>query len=198
MSGIYGSGEGQLFDLNGQRKYLTHSEAKNLLAAACKADRQTRLFCQTLYYTGCRISEALQLTRRRLDMETRRIVFRTLKRRRTIYRGVPVPQRFLRELQLFAEERGLAPDARLFPWCRQTGWRRIRALADVASIEGPQATPKGFRHQYGCHGIECGLPESLVGRLLGHAEDGKSTRVYTYVLSAEERALTARMWRASP
>lgn len=194
MNGFYTTGEGQLFDLNGQRKYLTHGEARNLLVAARKADRQTRLFCGLLYYTGCRISEALQVTPRRLDAETGRIIFRTLKRRRTIYRAVPVPVRFLRDLAAFAEMQRLEPDARLFPWSRQTGWRRIRALADAAGIEGPQATPKGFRHQYGCHGVGCGLPESLVGRLLGHSS-AKSTRVYTYVVNAEERAMAARMWQ---
>ena len=38
------------------------------------------------------------------------------------------------------------------------------------------------------------LPESLVGRLLGCAEGGQSTRICTYVMNTEERAITARMW----
>ena len=53
-----------LFDAHGQRKYLTQSEAKKLLAVARKADRPTRLFCRLLYYTGCRITEGLQTTPR--------------------------------------------------------------------------------------------------------------------------------------
>lgn len=194
MNSSYSNSEGLLFDLNGQRKYLTQNEAKNLLAAASKADQPTRLFCRLLYYTGCRISEALQITPRRLDAETGRIIFRTLKRRRAIYRAVPVPHIFLRELASYARKEKLGLDDRLFPWCRQTGWRRIRALAEAVGIEGPQATPKGFRHQYGCHGIGCGLSESLVGRMLGHANP-KSTHVYTFAVGAEERALAARMWR---
>lgn len=187
-------GEGQLFTAEGERKYLTNHEAKALLRAARKADTRERLFCQLLYYTGCRCSEGLQITPRRLDADTVRIVFRTLKRRRTIYRAVPVPRRFLTELQDFAQKEGLRPDDRLFPWCRQTAWRHIRALMARAGINGPQATPKGLRHGFGCHGIGSGLPESLVGRLLGHAESGKSTRIYTHVMNAEERALMARMW----
>lgn len=184
----------QLFDGMGQRKYLTQSEAKALLAAARKADEQTRLFCQLLYYTGCRCSEGLQVTPRRLDAETGSIIFRTLKRRRTTFRAVPVPHRFLADLLTYARAQGLASDSPLFPWCRQTAWRRIHALMERTGIEGPQATTKGFRHQYGCHGISSGLPETLVGRLLGHA-DTKSTRVYTAVMGSEERAMTARMWR---
>lgn len=190
-------GEGQLFTANGERKYLTRGEAKALLAAARKADRQVRLFCRVLDYTGCRCSEGLQITPRRLDAETGRVIFRTLKRRRTVFRGVPLPRRFLGELLAFAQASGLGPDDRLFPWCRQTAWRHIRKLMDAAGIHGPQATPKGFRHGFGCHGIGVGLPESLVGRLLGHAEGGKSTRIYTYVVNAEERALASRMWRGA-
>lgn len=188
------SADGQLFDIHGQRKYLTQGEAKALLAAARHTNLQTRLFCHLLYYTGCRCSEGLQITPRRIDLETGRIIFRTLKRRRTVFRAVPVPRPFLRELTAFAASLCLGPDDPLFPWCRQTAWRRIRALMETAGIEGPQATPKGLRHGFGCHGIGSGLPESLVGRLLGHAEGGKSTRIYTYVMNDEERALTARMW----
>ena len=196
VNGSAGTGSWfDLFDGNGQRKYLTNGEAKALLRAARKADVRTRLFCRLLYYTGCRLSEGLQVTRRRLDIETGRVIFRTLKRRRTVFRAVPVPRPFLRELAEFAETQGLAPDSLLFPWCRQTAWRHIRALMQCAGIEGPQASPKGFRHGFGCHGIGSGLPESLVGRQLGHAEGGKSTRIYTYVMDAEERALAARMWR---
>lgn len=197
MNGFHDSGEGVLFDANGQRKYLTLAEARALLAAARHSDKRMRLYCRLLYYTGARCSEGLQVTRRRIDIATGRIVFRTLKRRKPIHRAVPAPRGFLRELVAFADASGLGPDDPLFPWCRQTVWRRMRALMKTAGVEGPQATTKGLRHQFGCHAIGCGLPESLVGRLLGHA-DSKSTRVYTFVLGDEERALTARMWRVGP
>lgn len=191
MTGVATVDESLLFDRNGARKYLTRRETKVLLATISKADCQTQLFCKLLCHTGCRISEALALTRRHLDLETERVIFRTLKRRKTVYRGVPVPGRFMRELVKFAAAHEL--EERLFPWCRQTGWRRIRALMDKAGIVGIHATPKGLRHQFGCHAVACGLPESLVGRLLGHANT-KSTRVYTLVLGSEERALVRRMW----
>jgi len=186
--------EDPLFDLNGQRKYLTGSEAERMLDTSLRHDRRTQLFCILLYRTGCRCSEALQLTPRRIDAETCRIVFRTLKRRRRSYRAVPVPRSFIDELLAFVGNAGIALDEPIFPWCRQTAWRRIHKLAAEAGIEGPQATVKGFRHFYGCHAIECGISEALLGRLLGHS-DQRSTRVYTFVLGEEERTLIARMWR---
>jgi integrase len=194
MSLIFGTDEGQLFNANGQRKYLTQNEAKKLLAVARKTEQRMRLFCRLLYYTGCRISEALAVTPRLLDSETGSIVFRTLKRRRTTYRAVPVPFRFLRELLAFAQASGLGPDDRLFPWCRQTAWRRIRTLMEAAGIEGPQATPKGFRHQFGVHAIGSKVPEGTLKNWMGHARL-RNTHIYTYVTGIEERAIAARMWR---
>lgn len=188
-----GLDEGRLFDAEGQRKYLHALEARRLLAAAARADLSSNLFCRLLYYTGCRLSEGLAVTSRLLDDEAKCIVFRTLKRRKRVFRAVPVPATFLRELVAFAREMG--PDERLFPWCRQTGYRRIRALMQAAAIEGPQASPKGLRHQFGIHAIGRQIPESAVGRWLGHAST-KSTRIYTLALGTEERALAKRMWRA--
>ena len=192
MSAAYEVDETRLFNGEGQRKYLIPAEARRYFAVAARADRQTRLFAQLLYLTGCRLSEGLAITPKLIDAEGQRVVFRTLKRRKLTYRAVPVPMRFLRELLAYASEH--EPEERLFPWCRQTGWRRVRTLMLAASIEGPQATPKGLRHQFGCHAIGQKIPESAVGRWLGHA-NAKSTRVYTFVVGAEERALAKRMWR---
>jgi integrase/recombinase XerD len=142
----YALDETRLFDGHGQRKYLLATEARRLLAAAARADERTRLFCRLLYYSGCRLSEGLALTPRLLDTEALRVVFRTLKRRRLVYRAVPIPATLMRDLLALA--RASAPDDRLFPWSRQTGWRHIKALMQIAGITGPQATPKGLRHQF--------------------------------------------------
>lgn len=181
----------QLFDTNGQRKYLHASESRRLLAAAARANRETRLFCLLLHYTGCRLSEALALTPRRLDLQTQCVVFRTLKRRKQTYRAVPVPTHLMHELVSLAADR--EPEAPLFAWSRQTGWRRIKGLMQEAGIVGPQATPKGLRHFFGVHAIGEKVPESAVQRWMGHARS-RNTQIYTLVTGAEERALAKRMW----
>ena len=91
----------QLYDSAGQRKYLTAEERTAFLKAAEHADRQARTLCMTLAYTGCRISEALQLTADRVDLSGKVIVFESLKkRRRGLYRAVPVPAPVLDALDL--------------------------------------------------------------------------------------------------
>jgi integrase/recombinase XerD len=180
-----------LFDICGQRKYLNTAEARRFHAAARAAEPMQRLFCEVLFYTGCRISEALELTPRRLDRDDKRIIFRTLKRRKLVYRAVPIPNRLMRDLAKAAQP--LAPTDRLFPWCRQTGWRIIKATMEKAKIEGPQASPKGLRHQYGVHAIEVQVPEATLQRWMGHAK-ARTTRIYTVFGGDDERRLAKRMW----
>jgi integrase len=45
-----------------------------------------------LHFTGCRISEALSMTPRRVDLSGRAVVFEILKKRRTgVFRSVQIP-----------------------------------------------------------------------------------------------------------
>ncbi len=82
-----------LFTATGKRKYLTSEERNRFIAAANSHERgEVRALCLVLAYTGCRISEALQLTADRVDLSAKAITFRTLKQRgRASYRAVPVP-----------------------------------------------------------------------------------------------------------
>jgi integrase len=130
-----------LYDEDGRRKYLCASELPRFLTAARRADAATCAFCYLLAYTGCRLSEALALTPARLDAETGRVVFRTLKRRRQVFRAVPVPSNLIGELCAVAKNR--PPDAPIWRWSRQTAWRRVKSVMDAAGIAGAQAMPKG-------------------------------------------------------
>lgn len=102
----------QLYDAQGQRKYLTAEERARFLAAAEQADRETRTLCLVLAYTGCRISEALALTADRVDLEAGAIVFASLKKRRTgVYRAVPVPRNVIDALDLVHDLKALQRSA---------------------------------------------------------------------------------------
>lgn len=180
-----------LFDLCGQRKYLSGAEARRFLAALPALGATERLFCLVLFYTGCRISEALELTPRRLDTDDKRIIFRTLKRRKLVYRAVPAPTRLMRDLAALGST--LEPGAPLFPWCRVTGWRIVKEVMEQARIAGPQASPKGLRHAFGIHAIEVCIPEPMLQRWMGHARS-RTTRIYTVFGGTDERRWAKRMW----
>ena len=97
MNGLSPSHTGmQLFGVKGRRLYLTEEERRAFLKAAALAPREVRSFCGVLHATGCRISEALALTTDRVDLASRVIVLESLKkRRRGVYRAVPVPPELL-------------------------------------------------------------------------------------------------------
>lgn len=181
----------QLFDGTGRRKYLCEAELARFHRALRRSDRQTRAFCQLIALTGCRISEALATTPLNLDNDAKRVIFRTLKRRRTVFRAVPVPDTLMKDLAALAS--GLGDDDRLWPWSRQTGWRKIRAVMEAAEITGPMAMPKGLRHAYGIRAAGEKVPPSLIQRWLGHA-DSATTAIYLDAVGSEERAFARRLW----
>ena len=63
------------FDPRGCRLYLTAEEREAFVEAANGTERKVRTFCLVLAYTGCRISEALALTPKRLNFSGRAIVY---------------------------------------------------------------------------------------------------------------------------
>ncbi len=180
-----------LFDLQGRRKYLSHDERLRFLKVCEKTDRKTRLLCMVLAFTGCRISEALALTPQQLDAGMVSVVFRTLKRRRLVFRAVPVPSRLMREL--VALTWAMPEDARIWTWSRPTAWRKVKSIMEMADIEGPQANPKGLRHGFGIATAEKNIPVALTQRWMGHAKL-ETTTIYQQAVGHEERRFAQRLW----
>lgn len=190
----------QLYDDDGQRKYLTPGERGAFLKAAEDAPREVRTFCGTLVYTGCRITEALELTADRIDMKGGVLVLESLKKRkRGVYRAVPVPPVFLDTLNLVHNLRAVKKrkdrgrGVRLWGWCRTTAWSRVCEIMKAADITGPHATPKGLRHAFGIKGVSSQVPLNMVQKWLGHA-DLATTAIYADAVGAEAKEIAQRMW----
>jgi integrase/recombinase XerD len=190
-----------LYDQDGQRKYLTASEREEFLKAAEAAPREVRTFCGVLAYTGCRISEALALTADRVDLKDGVLIFESLKkRRRGVYRAVPVPPGFLDTLDLVhnlraakkRKDRGRG--VLLWSWSRGTAWSRVCGMMEAAGIAGPHATPKGLRHAFGIKAVTSGIPLNMVQKWLGHAQL-TTTAIYADATGAEEKQIAEKMWK---
>lgn len=181
------------------RKYVNGHERQRFIAAAQKADHITRTLCLTLVYTGCRISEALELTAMSIQMETGIIAIRSLKKRnQCVIREVPVPAEFIEILSrahdLKGRQRtGHAAASHLWPYGRTWGWRQVKAVMQQAGISGAQATPKGLRHGFGIHAIQSGVPLNLVQKWLGHSQIS-TTAIYANAVGPEEVEIAERMW----
>jgi integrase/recombinase XerD len=192
----------QLYDPEGRRLYLTAAERDAFLEAATKADRTIRTLCSVLYYTGCRISEALALTPRRIDFNDQTLIINTLKKRRKqVYRPIPVPNTLLDDLDLVHGIRKAIKrhktdklDAPLWSVSRVTAWRRVTAVMSAAGIpDGPHRCPKGLRHGFAIHALSKNVPLNMVSKWMGHAQM-KTTAIYANAVGEEQQSIAARMW----
>lgn len=182
------SADWQVYDALGQRKYLNAQERQRFLDHVEGVADVKRALCLVLAYSGCRVSEALQL--RYSQVEPGCIIFRTLKRRKRHFRAVPVPL-FVTDLLLsMATGQGDAP---LFTIHRSTAWRWIERAMQHACITGPQACPKGLRHGFGMRAATGSVPGRLIQRWMGHARR-ETTDHYLEAVGDEERYFAARMW----
>jgi len=190
-----------LYDKEGRRKYLTPTERAAFIRAALKLGGKDGAFCAVLALCGPRISEALALTPQRLDDNNLAINFETLKRReRGVFRAVPVPRELLDLLNTALGYRSALSDSqrsrvRLWPWCRTTGWKRVRYVMKLADIPSFLRKPKALRHAFGIHATEERITLGLIKKWLGHAKL-ETTAIYATPIGKQERALAKLTWRS--
>jgi integrase len=191
-----------LYDGHGQRKYLNSAERAAFIRAAMDTDASTASFCLTLALTGARISEILELTGERIDVSNSAIILETLKRRRKgIFRAVPVPAQFVKYLMevhgLSLGEDTNASHERLWKFSRPTAWKRTKAIMRTAQVPAAIAKPKALRHAFGVEAVRNRIALSLVRKWLGHTKI-ETTAIYAEPIGDEERALAQLMWRRLP
>jgi integrase len=203
------SPEMRLFSPGGERLYLTAQERKRFLDALNEETREERVFCQVLHYTGCRPSEALELTPSRILIDTKDIVFRSLKKRKIDgkgrvkqpeYRTIQVPSNLIDIFDLVFDIRRLyrrQEDLNKPFWTmsRPTAYRLVKRVMDRAKIKGKQATGKGLRHGFGIAMLSGPkpLPVHILAQLMGHSSS-KTTEIYLQVVSEEKRKLILDAW----
>lgn len=169
---------------------LSAGDEKRLLKAARKAEPDTRALCELLFWTGCRLSEAIALKRDHIDTTHCFVVIHTLKQRqRPALRAVPVPKRLIRRLYALPT----APDGRFWPYSRWTARRRLLPLYAAAGLTAGQGTSRTFRHSYNARAIRQGLPDRVRRALLGHQTQAANNR-YGQLPGYELRAFASRIW----
>ena len=200
-----GAADYDLFDDQGNRKYLTTEERKLFLANITRAlskteDREKRTFALMLFYTGCRISEGLAVTYNNIDYGAGGVIFLTLKRRKRVHRFVPLPPNFMAKLddvhRVKDYQGGRRPTEakeEIWDFSRTTAWRTISTVMATAEIEGVQATPKGLRHSFVIQHQELGTPEHMIQKWAGWASRDMM-EVYGRAIGQEEAVIARRLW----
>lgn len=189
----------RLYDLRCDRLYVNATERKRFLACAKNSRSDIASFCMTLAFTGCRISEALELRASSLQLDQQILTLRTLKRRDpTTFREVPIPTVLANALKTQVVNAIDRPDPLM--WSidgrsvdRTTAYRWIKATMLAADISGAKACPKGLRHGFGIHAMRCGVQLNMLQKWMGHASMS-TTSIYANALGADELAIAQRMW----
>lgn len=193
------SSEMRLYDREKRRLYVNAAERERFLAVAMKQGTERRLFALTLFYTGCRISEALELSPASIQIDARLITFRTLKKReKLVMREVPIPASLAEDMATSLRLHATEPDRHLWRHrgkrlTRAVAYRWIKEIMAEAGIEGAQATPKGLRHGYGVHAIRSGVQLNMLSKWMGHASLS-TTAIYANASGKEEQEIAERMW----
>jgi len=184
--------EMRLYSSSRQRLYLNASERQRFEHAARQEEPRICTLCLCLLYTGCRISEAINLTVDDIQFDEAMVLIDSLKKRdKTHIRQVPVPEIFAQQVQdwLVSKPHHL----KLWPVDRATAWRWVKGVMREADIHGKQATAKGLRHSFGINAVMNYIPLNVVQKWMGHA-DMRTTAIYAQVHGPEERQLAERMW----
>lgn len=193
-----------LFNNQGERKYLNKNECRRFVhAISVLTEQSEQAFCETVYATGCRISEALALDIMRVNIEDAYLVLQTLKKhgeeKGKHFRIVPIRRSFAKRLdEIFDVAKNQCNEfadqsRRLWRFGRQKGWVLIKKVMKAAGIFGIRATARGLRHSYGVTNILAGVPVTLLQERLGHS-DLSTTAIYLNVVGVEDRSLAQRHW----
>lgn len=185
----------------GLPKSLTEDEVERLLAAPATATPiglRDRAMLETLYATGVRVSELVNLRLLQLDLNAGFVrVIGKGDKERLVPLGEEAStwlQRYLREARAAILKRRVSND--LFPgvrghaMSRQAFWQLIKRYALRAGI-GKSLSPHTLRHAFATHLLNHGADLRVVQLLLGHA-DLSTTQIYTQVARERLKVLHAR------
>ena len=166
--------------------YLIPDEVHAMLDA-CIDNKRDHLLINLLWQTGCRITEALKVTRN--DVDTYNLSVRVLtekqrnKRSKSAYRVIPVTAELSNELASYALIENLTDS--FFNITRQRAFQVIKAIANKASITKP-VHPHTLRHSFAVHCISQGVPLPVLKDLLGHSSV-LTTMVYLKIVQQDAR-----------
>jgi integrase/recombinase XerD len=157
--------------------------------------RRLHLLTLLLLDTGCRISEALGLRVRDLDMDNMLIKLDGKGRKQRI---VPFSFVLRRAMHRFMSDFNRKPDSLLFatrdetPVGRMTTLRGVKILCNQLGFKPPARTQHAFRHTFAIHYLRKGGSVFHLQKVLGHSSL-EMTRRYANMMTEDLQAVHERV-----
>jgi integrase len=120
------------------------------------------------------------------------------KRRRGVYRAIPVPWWLIRDLDAVFSVAAAQTDTkrrttRIWWWGRTTASARVREVMLSVDVAPIRAMAKALRHAFAIVALMKNVPLNLVQRWMGHARIS-TTAIYADASGEVERTFAKRMW----
>ncbi len=180
--------------------FLSVEEVDRLLAAPVAANAQgirNRAMLETLYATGLRVSELIQLKLGGINLQKG---FVAALGKGSKERLVPLGESAMIWLKRYIDDarpslcgkdnnsRFLFLTARARGMSRQNFWVIMKKTALSAGIETRRVKPHILRHSFATHMLERGADLRMLQAMLGHA-DISTTQIYTHVAKERMKAI---------
>lgn len=164
---------------------LLSEEDYRLLIQAVEdnGDLRTKALFETMYFSGMRISEVLQL---RVDhVESGKRIIEDIKGKGGKYRDIYISDKLLKSLreylrvrkQPFASTTNLLFVGERGPLSRQTAHNTMKKYAKIADIEVTKAHVHNLRHLFGLRLAEQGVQIQDIAKYMGHTSI-EVTKIY--------------------
>jgi integrase/recombinase XerD len=176
---------------------FSDANVRRLVAWRPKGEYDSRLHLLTLFLldTGCRISEALTLRVREIDLDNLLV---TLDGKGRKQRVVPFSFELRKSIFRYCKESKQQAEDLLFATRTQTGLSRNNALRDVKRLckelgfAPPARTLHAFRHTFAVNYLRRGGSVFHLQKVLGHSSL-EMTRRYANLSTADIQAVHERM-----
>lgn len=151
------------------------------------ADRD-KLLVEWLFNTGMRISDALAIKFRDVDMHKEAVTFKVRKRSKkaAFIHTIPLDKSILFEIQRFKEMYLQRLDEVIFELTRQTFDDNLAKYCKIAGIRKYSAHK--FRHGCAMEDLRAGLPDFVTAHRLAHSSTSITNSIYRRMDAEIERA----------
>jgi integrase len=166
-----------------ERETVSPPSATDVAAILSGVPARWRLPLRLLEQTGMRVSEALELEWRDVDVSGCRLRVRGGKTP-AARRWAAVPEWLMQELDALCPPDDRTPERRLFPgMTRSAAGSAMRRACTAAGIA--LYSPHDLRHRYASIKVAEGVPVTQLAEQLGHARKSLTLDTYSHVLLAD-------------
>lgn len=124
------------------------------------SNSQDKMLIRFLWMSGVRITEAISITKKDIDLKNYMMRVRWLKSRKYKERILPIHPRLKDILELYIAPLNL--DDKVFPFTRQRAWQITQKYL--------QGNPHKLRHSFAVNWLRSGGDIIVLHRILGHAK----------------------------